>query len=232
MTKKKAAGLDGIPNEAWLYGGEGLTTKLIGFMGKIWSGGIPEEWITAIVVPLHKKGDVNERKNYRGISLLATAYKLYTEILRNRLIKEVEDKGILPENQVGFRRGRATMNNIFVLEHLIQMAKERKKKLYAIFIDLKAAFDTVNRNKLWEIVKKVGISEYLIERIVELYYETKVRVRVNEELTEEFWTEIGLRQVCLLSPIFFRTYSAGIEQEMKERNVGGVKIRKFTRTTL
>ena len=80
--------MDGIPNEAWTFGGEGLRLKLIGILGKVWDGeGFPEERKTGIVVPLYKKGDINEPKNYRGISLLSTAYKIYTEVLRKILVK-------------------------------------------------------------------------------------------------------------------------------------------------
>lgn len=62
----------------------------------------------------------------------------------------------------------------------------------------------MERSILWDIMKRAGIiSKYLIERIKELYEETKVRVRVQEDVSEEFWTELGLRQGCLLSPILF-----------------------------
>lgn len=176
LKKKKAAGFDGIPNEAWIFGGKGINGMMVELIKKIWSGeGIPEDWKTGIIVPLHKKGDINQAKNYRGITLLSTAYKIYTEVLRRRLVKEVEEKGILGEGQAGFRKGRSTIENIFILDHLSQMAKIKKEKLYALFIDLRAAFDMVDRNLLWDILEKVGISKYLIERIKELYTETKYR---------------------------------------------------------
>ena len=58
-----------------------MANKMIGIIGKVWSGeGMPEDWKNGIIVPLHKNGDVNEAKNYRGISLLPTAYQLYTEV--------------------------------------------------------------------------------------------------------------------------------------------------------
>lgn len=88
--KKKAAGPDGIPNEAWIYGGENPSNKLVCVIGKVWDGeGIPEDWRSSTVIPLYKKGDVLDTKNYRGISLLllSTAYKIYTEAIRNRLVK-------------------------------------------------------------------------------------------------------------------------------------------------
>lgn len=87
-------------------------------------------------------------------------YKVYAEVLRRRLEVKMEEKGILQESQAGFRRGRGTMDNIFVLNHMVQrdrMAKE-DKKIYALFVDLKAAFDTVDRRKLWDILKKEGIN--------------------------------------------------------------------------
>lgn len=61
--------------------------------------------------------------NYRDISLLSSAYKLYTEFIRKRLEDEVEKIGILPEGQAGFRKGRSTVGNIFILNHVVQQRK-------------------------------------------------------------------------------------------------------------
>lgn len=78
---------------------------------------------------------------------LCTAYKIYAEILRNRL----EEKELVLENQAGFRKGRSAIDNIFVLCHMIQKKKEqegKKEKIYALFADLKTAFNNVDRNTL------------------------------------------------------------------------------------
>ncbi|KAL7296538.1 hypothetical protein TKK_0009971 [Trichogramma kaykai] len=80
------------------------------------------------------------------------------------------------------------MDNLFTMKYIIQRAKKSKEKVYAAFIDLKKAFDTANRIKLWECLKRNGISEYLIERIKQLYEETKGRVRWENEVSEDFWT--------------------------------------------
>ena len=62
------AGQDGISNETWIHWGKGLKEKLICIVGKIWDGEeIPEDWETAVIVPLYKKGDTEDPKNYRGI---------------------------------------------------------------------------------------------------------------------------------------------------------------------
>lgn len=91
-------------------------------------GEIPTDWKTSFIVPLFKKGDKAKEKNYRGISLLASAYKIYTELLRSRLEEEIEKKGLLPETQAGFRRRRSASHNIFLLNYFAQDAKKEVKK--------------------------------------------------------------------------------------------------------
>lgn len=124
-------------------------------MKSIWKEGIiPQDWRNGIIVPLHKRGDKEKIENYGSISLLCTAYKIYAEILRKRLEKEVEIKEMLPESQSGFRRERSMMDNIFILNHLIQKKKkkgEKEEKIYMMFADLKAAFDKVDRETLEDI---------------------------------------------------------------------------------
>ena len=115
LRKKKAAGVDGIPYEAWINGGQNIRVALMDLMKRVWQGdGLPDEWKIGLIVPLYKKGDLNDTGNYRGLSLLPTAYKIYTELLRNRLETEIEEKNILPEGQAGFRKKRSTIDNIYV----------------------------------------------------------------------------------------------------------------------
>ncbi|XP_029675198.1 uncharacterized protein LOC115242799 [Formica exsecta] len=116
-----------------------------------------------------------------------TCNKIYTSILAERLREEVEEKGIIPENQTGFRKGRGVMDNIYVLNYLAQRQISReKKKLISVFIDLKTAFDSVDREVLVRALRERGVREGLIERIEEVIGETKSRVRIGEEISEEF----------------------------------------------
>jgi len=117
--------------------------------------------------------------NYRGISLLCTAYKVYAEIVKNRMETEVERKGLIPESQAGFRKGRSTLDNIFVLDHVMQREKRKggeEGKVYLFFVDLKAAFDKVDRSRLWEELRRKGIKEELIRGVEKIYEETEVTV--------------------------------------------------------
>jgi len=97
--------------------------------GTIWKKGtIPKDWRKSIIIPLYKRGDKEKIGNYRGISLLCTAYKIYAEVLRNRLEKEAEEKNKVPESQAGFRKGRSTIDNIMILHHIMQREKRKGRK--------------------------------------------------------------------------------------------------------
>lgn len=127
-------------------------------------------------MPIYKRGDLKKVENYRGISLLCTAYKIFAEILRHRLKKEVEEKGLLPASQAGFRKFYSMIDNIYILNHIIQREKEKdkgKEKVYALFIDLKAAFDNIDRKKLWEILEEKDINKRLIWRMKKIYEDTR-----------------------------------------------------------
>lgn len=192
MKKKEAVRINEISMEAWMFGGEAVSKSLL--MNQMWKEeNIPKEWRISVVVPVYKKGDQEKTENYRGISLLCTRYKIYAKILRERLEEEIIRKKLLPESQGGFRKGRGTMDNIFILNHVVQREKYKGEKVYALFVDLKAAFDNVDRNKLWRILKDKRIEEQLISRIRSLYKETRVAIRIKEGTTDSFITKKGVK---------------------------------------
>lgn len=78
--------------------------------------------------------------------------------------KEIEEKELLPESQAGFRKGRRTINNISILNHIIQ--REKDKRVYVSFIDLKTAFGNVRREKPWQTLEEKGINKELLEKEV------------------------------------------------------------------
>ncbi|XP_018406521.1 PREDICTED: uncharacterized protein LOC108782692 [Cyphomyrmex costatus] len=93
LKKGKAAGIDGIRNEAWMKGGDKVGKKLEEIYRKIWEGeGFPDKWRTGVVVPIWKRGDKNVTENYRGVTLTSTAYKIYANILNRRVRKELDEK--------------------------------------------------------------------------------------------------------------------------------------------
>lgn len=138
-------------------------------------------------MPIVKKGKGEKVGKYKGVMVMSTLYKIYAGVLANRLREEVEKKGMIPPNQTGFRREMGTIDNIYVLNYLLHKRIERKGgKLVAIFVDLRATFDSVDRGELIKAMRKRGVGEGLTERIEELLRETKSGVRVGGGMEERF----------------------------------------------
>jgi hypothetical protein len=226
LERKKAPGMDGIQNESWIYGTEREVDRLLEIMNGVWKGeGFPQEWKEGIICPIYKKGEKDTASNYRGITLLNTAYKVYAMIVEERLMKEMNQRGVLPDGQAGFRKGRGTMDNVYILNHIIgNEIKKRGSKICAFFVDLKAAFDNVERDLLWEYLRKKGINEQLVTKIEEIYEETISRVRVDGRVSECFKTYKGVRQGCPLSPSLFAAFIGDIEEMFRKGQAGGVVV--------
>lgn len=131
-------------------GGEKLEYWMGDFLNKVWMGEErPDRWKEGMVVSIRKKGDGKEVGDYRRITMMLSLYKVYAMILAERLKEDIENKRIIPDNQSGFRNNRGTIDNIFVLKYLVDRCIGRKGgRLVALFVDLKAAFDSVDRGIL------------------------------------------------------------------------------------
>ncbi|KAL6431939.1 hypothetical protein ACFW04_007396 [Cataglyphis niger] len=181
LKDNKAIGADGIPAEVWKYGGENVEEWIWKICNRVWKGEREiDEWNEGVIVPILKKGKGERVEEYRGMSLTSTLYK----------VDEVEVKGLVPQNQTGFRKGLGTMDNIFVLNYLVNRQLSKKKgKLIAFFIDLKAAFDSVDRRKLVEAMRERGVREGLIRRSEDIMRETRNRVRRGRIWEQDFGQE-------------------------------------------
>ncbi|XP_033216952.1 uncharacterized protein LOC117172817 [Belonocnema kinseyi] len=150
LKREKATGKDGLENEALKYGGSGVREKMWGIRNKVWEEeGWPEEWKTGLLVPLIKKVQGKKVYEYRGITLMSVGYKMYAEVLRRRLERQLEEKGSIPQNKTGFSKGVGTIDNVYVFSYLLNRNLGWKKgKLVALFVDFKTAFDSVKRSIL------------------------------------------------------------------------------------
>ncbi|KAL6418371.1 hypothetical protein ACFW04_012171 [Cataglyphis niger] len=112
LKDNKAVGTDGIPEEVWKYGGENVKEWIRKICNRVWKGeGWIEEWNEGMIVPILKKGEEKRVEEYRV--LIPTLYKVYASVLAGRLSDEVKEKGLVPQNQTGFRKGLGIMDNIY-----------------------------------------------------------------------------------------------------------------------
>ena len=104
-----------------------------------------------------KEGNAKECSNYRTVVLISHASKVMLKILQARLQQYVNHE--LPDVQAGFRKGRGTRDQIAYIRWIMEKAREFQKNIYFCFIDYAKAFDCVDHNKLWKILKKMGIPD-------------------------------------------------------------------------
>lgn len=94
----------------------------------------------------------------------------------------------------------------------------------ATFVDLKAAFDSLDREVLMEAMRERGVREGLRNRIEEVYRETRNRVKVGGKIGKNFWTARGVRQGCPMSPYLFNLVLADMKEMLRRGGWGGVKL--------
>ena len=135
----------------------------------VWrEGRIPSDWNCNIIVPLHKKGDSLQCKNYRAICLINVMAKIYSRILERRLRVHVEAE--LEEEQAGFGPGRQTQDQISSLRSIIDKWISQGKPAYLAFLDLQAVFNTVPREEIWKALHKKNIPSKLTKAIKSMFH--------------------------------------------------------------
>ena len=144
------------------------------------------------------KGNAKECSNYCTIALISHASKVMLEILQARLQKFVSQE--LSDVQAVFRKGRRTRDQIANIRWIMEKAREFQKNIYFCFIDFAKAFDCVDHNKLWKILKEMGIPEQLICLLRNLYAGQEATVRTGHGTTDWFQIGKGVCQGCILSP--------------------------------
>ena len=120
-----------------------------------------------VFIPISKKGNAKECSNYRTIALISHTSKIMLKILQARLQQYMNHE--LPDVQGGFRKGRGTRDQIANICWIIKKAREFQKNIYFCFIDDAKAFDCVDDNKLWKILKEMGIQDHLTCLLRNLY---------------------------------------------------------------
>ena len=126
----------------------------------------------SVFIPIPKKGNAKKYSNYHTIALISHSSKVMLKILQARFQQYVNQEiPHFPELpvQAGFRKGRGTRYQIADILWMIKKAREFQKTIYFCFIDYAKAFDCVDHNKLWKILKEMGISDHFTCFLRNLY---------------------------------------------------------------
>jgi len=185
LKNNTAPGPDGISSEILKAGYKYMENRIYELIVQIWNEErIPLSWVEALICPIHKKGDVQNCENFRGISLVNIAYKVLSIVLYGRLKPHANQ--IIGQYQCGFREGMSTIDQIQTLRHILEKTLEFQIETHHLFIDFKTAYDKVNRNQLYKAMLEFGIPPKLVRLTQATMEGTTAKVKVQNELSESF----------------------------------------------
>ena len=178
ITTNKASGDDGIPVELFLILKDDAVKVLHSTCQQIWkTQQWPQDWKRSVFIPIPKKGNAKECSNYHTIALISHSSKVMLKILQARLQQDMNCE--LSDVQTGFGKGRETRDQSANLHWIIKKAREFQKNIYFCFIDYTKAFDCVDHNQLWKILKEMGIPDHLTCFLKNLHAGQEATVRTG-----------------------------------------------------
>ena len=155
---------------------------------------------------LPKKGDLQEIKNWRPVSLLCVGYKLLSKVLSNRL-KKVMDQ-LIHRSQTYCVPGRSMIDNVSLIRDILEVSGSLGLDAGLVSLDQEKAFDWVEHRYLWKVLQRYGLSPGLIAKIKVLYENIESVLKINGGLCKPFNVQRGIRQGCAMSGML---YSLSIE---------------------
>ena len=165
----------------------------------------PQDWKRSVFVPIPKKGNGKECSKYHTIALISHASKVMFKIHQARLWQYLNQE--LPDIQAGFRKGRGIRDQIANNRQITEKERELQKNIYFCFIGYAKALDCVNHDKLWKILKEVGIPDHLTWLLRNLYAGQEATVRTRHGTMNWFNIGKGVHQGCILSPCLFNLHA-------------------------
>ena len=209
LENNKATGFDKISNEMLKTGKLILADPMVSLFNSVLENSIyPKNWSLDILTPLHKKNEKSDPNNFRGIVVSSCLGKLFNKILQKRLEKFCNEKKIINDIQGSGKASSRTSDHHLILRFLIdKYVKGQGKKLFACFVDLQKAYDTVPRIKLFHsLLKNYSIGGKFLKTLQEIYKNNQLFVKLTDGLLKPFETTVGVKQGCIFSPILFNIF--------------------------
>ena len=200
MKNNKCQGTDKIYAEQLKYANSNkLIAAIMLLLNIIWNLiAVPTTWLSANITCLFKKGSKSLAKNYRSIFVMNTISRILPIIILNRLGNTYEH--LLMKNQFGFRKNPSTTDAIFIVREAIQPTKD---PIYLCMIDLRAAYDHIDRNMLFKVLS-IRTKAFMLTSILKaLYTGTIAAIKYT---VDHFQVHTGCRQGGIESPVLFNIY--------------------------
>ena len=225
IVTNKANGGDGIPAELVQILKDDGVEVLHSICQQIWkTQQWPQDWKRSVFIQIQKKGDAKECSNYCTVALVSHTSRIMHKILQPKLQQYM--KWELPDVQAGFKKGRGTRDEIANICWIIEKQCNSKSNIYFCIIDYAKAFDCVDHNKLWEILKEMGIPGHFTCLLRNLCAGQGATLKTGHGTMNWFKIEKGVCQGYILSPCLVNLYAEYIiwNPWLDDWNLAGIKI--------
>jgi ribonuclease HI len=170
-------------------------------------GSVPDTWKRQIIIPILKSGkDPSLGQSYRPIALSCCFLKILEKMIKARLEWFLETNNLLPQGQLGFRKGKSCLDNLSILITDAHIAKSKKEVMVACFMDVSSAYDNVLLPVLFNKMVSLGVPDSICRLISNILCERLLLIETPVETIQRTVCR-GLPQGSSLSPILFNIYT-------------------------
>ena len=207
LDSNKAQGPDGIPPRVLKEISKEISKPLCKLFNKTLEEGVlPEDWKTAEVTAIFKKGSRNEPGNYRPVSLTCVLCKVLETIIRDSVVSHFQDNDLYTKCQHGFRKKRSCMTQLLLTMEDFTNYIEQNESFDVVYLDFRKAFDTVPHYRLLEKLKAYGIVGNVLKWIEAFLSGRTQKVRINDAMSTRADVLSGIPQGSILGPILFTIF--------------------------
>ena len=213
LQPRKAPGPDGIPNEFLMKPGEVMMEWFLSFVNAcLLHNHIPKMWRRASIIAILKPGKLDSNpESYRPISLLCSSFKLFERLILNRINPIIDP--LLPPEQAGFRKGKSTVDQVCRLTQNIEQAFHDRHVAGSVFIDLKAAYDTVWHKGLHLKLSELLQCSKMSNLIMNLLHCRSFILDTNDgQSSRSFNLKNGVAEGSVLAPTLSNVYTSDFSE--------------------
>ena len=205
--KKSSTDINSIPVSLFKRILPYITDPLTNLINNSFKYGIfPECLKSSLVTPIFKSGDNKNVDNFRPISVFSFYAKIFERCMVNRITKYLSKFNLISPQQFGFTKGKSTSDAVNSILDYIYSALNEKKYALSVFLDLKKAFDCVDRPILIRKLEYYGFRGRSLDWFRSYLRNRAQRVKIGESISEPLFVDIGLPQGSIMAPILFLIY--------------------------